>query len=783
MAVCRLTPANLLALASGACVVAVLPSLPALAWAAATLAVSALLLVIWRHRVAGAVFFAALGWSLAVLAGTDALSQRLPPALEGENLVAIGRVVDLPHRTADGWRLRFCPDEVQHRHRIVATHGCWRLSWYAPRFRAWSAQASAADVDSGALPAQIEPGSRWRFEVRLKRPRGLANPGGFDSERKALETGITAVGTIRGGTPVTANGAGIDALRGRLARAIDDSLPAQPRISALLRGLAVGDRRDFAQTDWHVFRQTGTTHLFAISGFHVGMVALFVGLLATACTHAAPALLRMAPRRVWILPPSLLAAAGYAALAGFEVPTRRTLVMIAVAGIAVLSRRSAGPWRAWCLALAAVLGIDPLAALGAGFWLSFLGVGCLLLYAAGRSRRAWWRTAAGAQVAVTIGLLPVGIGLFAQASALSPFANLVAIPWITFVVVPLVLLSLPLLLLVPIAGAVPVQLAAVAMSPLMTLLDLAASWMWPSHLFAHVTLPTVALAVLGAALLIAPLPWRLRGLSVPLALPLLLPVAQTPAPGDAELHVLDVGQGTAVIVRTHRHALLFDTGAAFPNGHDLGDSVVLPALQALGIDRLGALIVSHADGDHAGGAASVVSSIDVDRVLLGEPVPGIVGEACREGMRWAWDGVDFAVLHPPPRYPARGNDASCVLSVRAAGTSALLPGDAGDVAELRMMNLHRKRLRSDVLVLGHHGSKTSSLPDFMDAVAPSLAIATAGYRNRFGHPHPDVVRRLRWRGVDVLETSRTGAVHVRLGPEVIRVSAWRDRARRFWHER
>jgi competence protein ComEC len=799
----RLTPANLLAFAAGACSSATLQALPSRGWtiAACTFAVAVLCLL--RNRFAAAVFFASAGWCVAVLAADAAMAQRLEPGLEGETLVATGRVVDLPQRLPHGWRFRFCPEQVRHRGRVVDAHGCWRLGWYAPWSRERGDRArgeardarggdrgsngdldldSAADTGDG-LPPAIEAGSRWSLEVRLKRPRGLVNPGGFDSERKALEIGITAVGSVRHGKAIAARGAGIDAARGRLAERIDDSLSARPRMAALLRGLAVGDRRDFTEEDWHVFRQTGTTHLFAISGLHVGMVALVVALLGSALTHLAPALLRIAPRRVWILPPSLLAAAGYAALAGFEVPTRRTLVMIAVAGIAVLSRRSAGPWQAWCLALAAVLAVDPLAALGAGFWLSFLGVGCLLLHAAGRSERPWWKTVIAAQLAVTIGLLPVGIGFFAQASMLSALANLVAIPWITFVVVPLVLLSLPAFGLWPAAGSALAQLAAAAMAPLMALLEAAASWSWPSHAFTDVALPTILLALLGAAVADAPLPVRLRWLAAPLILPLLWSAPDRPAYGDADLHVLDVGQGTAVLVRTHRHALLFDTGAAFANGQDLGESVVLPALQALGIDRLDAVLVSHADGDHAGGAASVIAGLQVDRVLLGEPVPGVGGEPCREGGRWQWDGVGFELLHPPLRYPASGNDASCVLSVRAAGASALLPGDAGEVAELRMMNLHRARLRSDVLVLGHHGSKTSSTPDFMDAVAPTLAIATAGYRNRFGHPHPDVVRRLHWRGVEVLETARTGALHVRLGHDGVASSGLRERSRRYWHER
>ncbi len=768
-----------MAFALGGCslwLFAQLPSLPTLALAATcTVVLSAFV----RHGLRHAALCALAGLLWGQWSAGRALDLRLPHDLEGKALVAFGRVDDLPSRDRDGVRFRFCPERVMDAGRVIKAHGCWRLGWYSPHGR------NGADVDSAVdqVP-DIGAGSRWRLTVRLKRPRGLVNPGGFDSERKALETRIAAVGYVRAAADNDAltGASGIDAIRDRIAQRIDDALAGQPRMSALLRGLAVGDRRGFEDTDWLAFRQTGTTHLFSISGLHVGMIGLCVGLLASAVTFMFPRLLRIAPRRTWSLPPALVAAFLYALLAGFEVATQRSVAMIAVAGLAVLLRRGAGLWQGWCLAVAAVVLIDPLAVLSIGFWLSYLGVAWLILHAQGRGRRPWWSSASQAQWAVTLGLMPIGIGFFAQTSWLSPLVNLVAIPWITFVVVPILLLGVLLIVVMPSAGDSLLQLSAALLAPLMHGMDTVARWPLVAASFPEPTAVAVAFATLAAALCFLPVSRWLRWACLPLAMPLLLPVTRTPPPGSVELQVLDVGQGTSVLVRTQRHSLLFDAGARFPNGYDLGDAVVVPALRALGVSRLDRLIVSHADNDHAGGAASVVRELQPADVLLGEALPDVAGAPCREGMQWQWDGVKFELLHPPARYPIDGNDVSCVLKISAVGSSALLTGDAGAVAELRMINLHRAALRSDVLLLGHHGSLTSSIPEFMDAVAPGFAVATAGYRNRFGHPHPDVMRRLDWRGVDVAQTSRSGSIRIELGPDGITHAGRREQRRRFWSE-
>lgn len=779
------TVPNLLAFAGGAGVPLLLPALPGLATLAgfAAAALAAALVADLRLRLCG-VLVQATAWTLAGLCWSAwqagaALAQRLPVDLQGVDLVAQGRIDDLPQRAPDGLRFRFCPDQARARGRPVPVAGCWRLAWYARRDFSGLREPDARSL--AELPA-LAPGARWQLQVRLRRPRGLGNPGAFDLERIALQTGVAALGHVRDGEANRAlapAGAGIDAWRDRVSARLQAAVAA-PRTAALLAGLAVGDRRGFSEHDWTALRRTGTSHLFAISGLHVGMVAGLAGGLALWLARRCPALLRRSPARLWALPPALLAAAAYAALAGFQVPTLRSLAMLSVAGLALAARRGAGPWQAFALALAAVLLLDPLALLSAGAWLSFLGVAFLLMAAGGRL--PWWQALPRAQWAVAIGLLPAGVAFFGQASWVAPLVNLVALPWLGMAVVPPLLLGVAVQALFPPLAAPLLAVPATSLEWMMAVVDRVAAA--PA---AASTLPEVGagalLAALAAALLcLLPVPRALRWLAPVLLLPLLVPMRAGPARGDFRLDALDVGQGTAVLVRTRNHALLFDTGARFPSGYDLGEAVVVPALEALALRRLDLLVLSHADIDHAGGAASVLRALAVHSVLAGEPVPGVPLRACHEALHWSWDGVGFELLHPPARYPARGNEVSCVLRVRGRRGSALLTGDAGEVAERRMLALHRERLAADVLVLGHHGSQGSSTAAFLDAVAPRLAIATAGHRNRFGHPHRDVVQRLSMRGIALANTAELGAVSVVFASDGPRWQGWRERHRRIWRE-
>lgn len=778
------TVPNLLAFALGTGLPLAWPALPTvvqLAVAAAGSVALAWLLdraLVLRGRLLQGALCALAGLAWSAWQAGQALSARLPADLQGIDLVAQGRIDDLPLRGTDGLRFRFCPEQAWTGTREVQVSGCWRLAWYARRDFSGLREPEATAL--AALPV-LEPGARWRLQVRLRRPRGLGNPGAVDLERNALQQGIAAVGHVRDapGNAALSHGGGIDAWRDRVSARLRAAVPA-PRTGALLAGLAVGDRRGFDERDWTTLRRTGTSHLFAISGLHVGLVAGLAGGLALVLVRRWPVLLRRAPARLWALPPALAAAAVYAALAGFQVPTRRSLAMLAVAALALALRRGSGAWQAFALALAVVLLLDPLALLATGAWLSFLGVAFLLLAAGARS--PWWQALPRAQWAVAIGLLPAGVAFFGQASWVAPLVNLLAVPWVALTVVPPLLIGVGLLALAPVLATPLLAMAGTSLAWLMALLDRIAAAPLAASPLPEVGPVALAAALAAALLCLLPVPARLRWLAPVLLLPLLLPVRAGPAHGEFRLDALDVGQGTAVLVRTRHHALLFDTGARFPSGYDLGEAVVVPALEALAVRRLDLMVVSHADIDHAGGAASVQRVLAVDAVLGGEPVPGLPVRPCHDALHWTWDGVRFELLHPPPRYPARGNEVSCVLRVQGRGGSALLTGDAGEVAELRMLALYRQRLASDVLLLGHHGSHGSSSAAFLDAVAPRLAIATAGHRNRFGHPHRDVVQRLAMRDIELANTAEHGAVAVRFGRQGPVWQGWRARHRRIWRE-
>jgi competence protein ComEC len=612
----------------------------------------------------------------------------------------------------------------------------------------------------------------------LRRPRGLRNPGGFDFARLALERRYAATGHVR---EILRRGPGIDgvdarreAVSRRIAGGVDD-----PAAAALLRALAVGDQAAIPDALWDVFRATGTTHLVAISGFHIGLVGAFAGLLGGLLHRAVPRAGLRVPRRPLAAWCALAGAAGYSLLAGLSLPVQRTLAMLAAVLVAVALRRRLAAGGALGVAALAVLLLDPLAVLNAGFWLSFGGVFWLLFALDGRRRDAWWRVWSRAQWAAFVALLPLGVAWFQQASLVGPLANAVAIPWVSFVLVPLVLLAVAL---EPLPAAQDAVLAGAGWCAraYLALLDHFAGWPLAALDLPPPGTPALLLALAGAAIALLPAAVPGRALAPILWLPLLWPRVHAPPSATAEVTVLDVGQGLAVVVRTANHALLYDAGPARPDGFDAGEAVVVPALRALGVRRLHRIVVSHADGDHAGGLGAVRRRHPQADLLGGPDVDG--ARTCVAGSRWDWDGVAFEVLHPPAHFPALGNESSCVLRIAAGDRAILLPGDIGTVVEERLVAMDAT-LRADVLVLSHHGSRGGSGAPFLAAVAPALAVASAGQRNRFGHPAPEVVARVRDAGAGLLHTGPGGALRLRIDPGgVALVGMERRDAPRPWQE-
>ncbi|KLJ01345.1 DNA internalization-related competence protein ComEC/Rec2 [Luteimonas sp. FCS-9] len=754
------------ALVLGASACLALPALPP-AWAlVVSLATGA---AAWGRgraglRLAGACLF---GVALCGLHATHALSLRLPPDLARSDVVVAGRVVGLPTHEAQRTRFEFRVDDDAAppalRGRLL------RLSWFDDH---------GADPDARRLA--LEPGDRWRFTARVRAPRGLRNPGWIDSEKHAMARRVTAVGYLRTQAPMTRLDAtgGVDRWRHRTAGRIDRVVGHET--SRFVRALAVGDTRGLDELDWEALRATGLTHLVAISGFHVGMVGGAFALLAGGLWWCLPRLGRLVPRPQAAAVAALAAASVYAAAAGWELPTMRTVLMIAVVVVARLVRRRLQVADALAYAAIAVMLADPMAVLSAGFWLSFAGVAWLVWCLPDARALSPVRGLVAAQWVATLGLLPLTATLFGQASLAGPLANLVAIPWWSLVVVPLAVLGTGLEALHAGAGDWAWRLAAWAFAPSWRLFDrLAAApfalwWLPAPH---RLALP---LALLAAFWLLLPRGVPGKGLAAVLWLPLLWPDRDLPRAGEAELVVLDVGQGLAVLVRTARHALLYDTGPAMPDGYDAGERVVVPALHALGVRRLDAIVVSHGDADHAGGfgavqrrfAAPVVFAPQWDRVPGASP--------CLQGSAWQADGVAFRFLHPDVHFPPFRNPSSCVLRVETAYGAALLPGDVDAVVERLLVHRDAGALAAEVVVAAHHGSGGSSDPAFVAATGAGHALMSAGHGNRFGHPHAAALARWSHRGAATPGTAEGGALRVRLGRDGVRVTAGRERVRRLW---
>ncbi|SDO52398.1 competence protein ComEC [Ectopseudomonas guguanensis] len=738
---------GMLALALGLLTLRFLPSLPP-GWLLLAAACAGLSLLFTRVYPLG---FFLLGLAWACNSAQWALDDRLAPELDGRTLWLEGRVVGLPE-VSDGV-VRFLLEEAHSRRAELPKS--IRVAWYGgPR---------------------VQGGERWRLAVNLKRPHGLVNPQSFDYEAWLLAQRIGATGTIKAGerlTPASGLGSWRDGLRQHLL-----AVPAFQREGAIA-ALVLGDGSGLSTDDWRLLQHTGTVHLMVISGQHIALLAGFLyGLVALLAKLGAwPA------RWPWLPCACALALSGaliYGVLAGFEVPVRRACVMVALVLLWRMRFRHLGAWWPLLLALIVVLLLEPLASLQPGFWLSFSAVAVLVLVFGGRlGVWGWWRGLTRAQWTMAIGLLPMMLILGLPVSSSGPLANLVAVPWVGMVVVPLALLG-TLLLPVPVVGEGLLWLAGGALHLLFELLGVIAEWL-PAWLPSDLPLWAWLLAAAGALLLLLPagVPLRLPGLA--LLLPALLLPSKQLLDGRADVWVLDVGQGLAVLVRTREHALLYDAGPRFGD-FDTGERIVLPSLRALNVRHLDLMLLSHADNDHAGGALAIQAGMPVRRVISGEPqrlADALGAEACESGQSWQWNEVTFRLWQW--QRASSGNQLSCVLQIEAAGERLLLTGDIDVQAERALMQADFP-LASHWLLAPHHGSRTSSSQAFIDAVEAQHVLITRSRHNAFGHPHPQVLERYRAAGVEVHDTALDGALHLRLGEHAAARALRREP--RFWREK
>ena len=757
-----------LAFAAGAALLQFQAALPALG-ASIVVALLALLALRWRILWVPAAFAAGFFWAAACAHWR--MSDWLAADLEGRDLAVVGVVSSLPAIMERGGRFEFDVEGAEADARLPRK---LLLSWYA------------APAEEDAAPAaMVHAGERWAFTVRLRRPHGLVNPHGFDYEAWLLERGIGATGYVRARPEPRRMGTRQSFLDGieRLREAVRDRFNAvlgPTPAAGILAALAVGDQRAISREEWQLFNRTGVTHLMSISGLHVTLVSGLVAWLVGALWRRVPALALRLPARKAAALAAIAGALGYTLIAGYGVPAQRTFWMVSVVAIALWSGHISSPWKTLALALAAIVLMDPWAPLSPGLWLSF-GAVLLIFYSAvgwtdpGSRLSQWMRI----QWAITVGLAPATLLLFGQLSVAGPLANAVAIPLVSVVITPLAL----------IAAAVPVdailELCALLVQWLLQFLEWCASLpgaLWQQHV---PPLWAVVAALAGAAWLLAPrgVPWRAVGLA--LMAPAFVVAPPAPPVGEAWVTTFDVGQGLGVLVRTAEHAMLYDAGPAFGTESDSGSRVVVPALRGEGLTRLDLVVLSHEDNDHIGGALSVMESFEVGELVSSlaatHPLNALAPQArrCMANDQWEWDGVRFELLHPSPETPAaKRNNLSCVLRVSAAARSVLITGDIERAAEGQMLAAGRA-LRSDVLLVPHHGSRTSSTVDFIAAVAPAWAIIPVGYRSRFGHPNPEVVQRYRTAGAQVLRTDMAGAVSIDLGKD-FQLRGERHLRGRYW---
>jgi competence protein ComEC len=731
----------------------------------------------WVASVLRLLGFAFAGFCWAAFLAGQRLSDALPSEWEVRDIEVTGVVAALPQRLERGERFEFDVEAVHTNGAHVPRHVL--LSWY----RDWD------DVDEGRegddLAKPVRPGERWRFTVRLKRPHGAANPHAYDYEAWLLERDIRATGIIRGNQAsrrlegfVWRPGYLVERARDHIRERFLTTLPAAPYLGVLI-ALVVGDQRAIPNAQWLTFNRTGITHLVSISGLHVTMIAALFATFVGALWRRSETLVLKLPAQKAALVAGFFAAFAYALLAGFEVPAQRTLYMLSVVAVTLWSGRNFGVSRTLLCALFVVLVLDPWAVLATGFWLSFGAVALLFYVGSARvsAARGWRETLAqwgSAQWAVTVGSVPLLLLFFQQFSLVSPLANALAIPFVSFVVTPLALLFA--LLPWPPLLHLDHWLLALLMDVLETLSG------WPVWQQAAPPLAAIFTALFGVLWLLLPRGFPARWLGLAFLLPALLLPPPRPQAGEAWIDVLDVGQGLAVVVRTAAHTLAYDAGPLYSASSDAGARVVLPFLRASGIDALDALVVSHRDKDHSGGVAALREGLPIARIV--SSLAELPGEPCVAGQDWEWDGVRFAILHPAPAdYAApakKSNNMSCVLRVASVGGSALLTADIEASDERALVANAAKALTSDVLLVPHHGGAASSTPRFIATVGARDAVFSAGYRNSFRHPRPEVLARhaasRQWR------TDRDGAIRIALA-NAVEVSAWRDEKRRYWHDR
>ena len=741
-------------------------------------------------------------------AATSLLEQRLEETWEGKDLILQGQVVDIPNVGDDGTRFLFEVSQARFNDTVIKLTGIVRLGWFKYYY------------DKSSKPTQmINAGETWQLNVRLKRPSGFMNPAGFDYEKWLFTQRIIATGYVRKYSKLKGSKlkdskqkyaknkiaiATTDKVNQRLAESawwsvdrwrqnihqyIQESVKDKAS-AAVLSALLVAVRSELSDEQWQLLQESGTSHLVAISGLHIAVVAGFAFFPVMLLWRLFPRLNERIPLRVAGAVVGVVFALIYALLAGFTLPTQRALLMVTIAMWGLVSRQNYHASSILALAIVAVLLLDPLATMTVSFWLSFLAVTLILIFVKRQIRNPRWM-AVKLQVFLSLAMLPLTLLFFGTASLTSPLANLLAIPWVSLVVVPLSLIAL---LLIPFSTFLSTQLLELSAWTI-DIFFKALSLLGESTLaeFSPKQIPSEILltAFIGLLFLLLPRGFPARYLGILLICPSLMYQFMYQSisieEGDFSYQLLDVGQGYASVLHTKNHHLVYDTGARLSDSFDLGKLVVGPYLKAKGIKRIDTLLVSHGDNDHRGGADYLIENFQIDAILSSE-IDSFKNvkkkmSVCESGQQWQWDGVNFKILSPMKNYQGNDNNRSCVLKVWNQHNTLLLTGDIQKKVEKALLKSHSNELKADVMAVPHHGSKTSSTDAFIKAVSPNIALVSAGYRSRFGHPKPKVLRRYEALGVRLFDTVNHGAIRLDFPDNntEINIESYRLDKRGFWN--
>jgi len=711
---------------------------------------------LWR------LMFFTIGVLWAISFASMRLADRLPESIEGQHLYIEGLVAGLPQH--DDRRVRFDFMVLKSSPKIPKKI---RLSWYFPK-------------------QQIKAGQSWQMTVKLKKPHGRLNPGGFDYERWLFMENIAATGYIRNkpkpiliATPPVWKS--FSTVRQAIADQLEKQLVGSENIG-LIKALTIGDRNDISDKQWEVLRKTGTIHLVAISGLHIGLIS---GLVYFLVFKLSIKLSIVSPQKIAAIS-SVMIAIFYAALAGFSLPTQRALIMLTVAMVALTLQRNTTAKNILALAILGVVMFDPLAVLSAGFWLSFLAVMVIVYSLSGRlGKTNYWLGVTKIHCVTAMGLSPVLLFYFQQISIIAPIANFIAVPVVTLLLVPLCFIAVfALIVSVGVAQQILLLIDSILQGLWLVLSNLSE---WPYAVITMATPPYYALpfALLGVLVLLAPRGIPMRWLGSVLLLPLFFTKQDKPEPGQVMMTLLDVGQGLSAVVQTTNHNLIFDTGAKYSKQFDMGKSVVVPFLQYKGIYNIDTLLISHGDNDHIGGAQSILEKSKVSKVLTS--VPELLKQyqptVCESGQKWNWDQVDFEIISPPLAVLNGENNNSCVLKVTAGSSSLLLTGDIEKQAEDWLAKQHGDMLKSNVLISPHHGSKTSSTLLFMKKVDPDVVLIPAGYKNRFSFPHTEVLTRYEKLNMKWMNVANEGAITVELKQNKFMLKTMRSDNNHYWNNK